>query len=157
MLVFFFTFFSMHLSLSTCAPVRVDFQDIKVFGDKGDQGLTAETCCAEENKINYQIDSLGVLSKKRSGKIDWEEYLPPLKYLIAISLWNFLSDSVFMRHFVILIILWPIEGIVWPPSGSRANTYNLSSLYSSKIQKHQSYSSKIPKYLLLKLFFLNKN
>lgn len=48
----------------------------------------------------------------------------------AISFCNVLSDSVFMRHFVILIILWAIEGIVWPPSGSTANTYNLSSLYS---------------------------
>ena len=85
-----------------------------------DQGRMAETCCAEENEINYQIDCFGGFCKKRSGKIDWEEYLPPLKYLIAISLWNFLSDSVFMRHFVILIILWALEGIIWPPAASGA-------------------------------------
>ena len=38
-----------------------------------------------------------------------------------------------MRHFVILIILWAMEGIIWPPSASRANTYNLSSLLLGQI------------------------
>ena len=65
----------MHLSLSTCAPVRVDFQDVKVFGDKGDQGLTAETCCAEEKRINHQYKGSEGLCKKRSGKINQERCL----------------------------------------------------------------------------------
>ena len=37
-----------------------------------DQGLTAETCCAEENTINYQNKGSEGLSKKRSGKINKE-------------------------------------------------------------------------------------
>ena len=63
--------------------------------------------------------------------------LPLLKYLIAISLWNFLSDSVFMRHFVILIILWALEGIIWPPaaSGATLTTCHLFILPISKKQK----------------------
>ena len=37
-----------------------------------DQGLTAETCYAEENRISYQIDSFKGLSLKRSRKINKE-------------------------------------------------------------------------------------
>ena len=37
-----------------------------------DQGLTAETCCAEENRMNYQTEGFEGLSTKRSGKTNKE-------------------------------------------------------------------------------------
>ena len=71
----------------------------------------------------------------------------------TISFCNVLSDSVFMRHFVILIILWALEGIVWPPSASRANTYNLSSLYTEQTNiKDSGLFKSLVSFKFLKMF-----
>ena len=60
--------FDMCLTFTFCEPQIKTPQLLSA----RDQGLTAETCCAEESKINYQTEGFEGLSKKRSGKINNE-------------------------------------------------------------------------------------
>ena len=76
--------------------------------------------------------------------------IPNSYFFVKLFVWfSFYASFCNSDHFM------GTRGDHMAPSSLWGNTYNLSSLYSSKIQKYQSYSSKIPKYLLLKLFFLN--
>ena len=76
--------------------------------------------------------------------------IPNSYFFVKLFVWfSFYASFCNSDHFM------GTRGDHMAPSSLWGNTYNLSSLYSSKIQKYQSYSSKIPKYLLLKLLFLN--